>query len=168
MTTSRMPRRTLQRNKTRQETNKRRISESPDAAFVFWNNTQLIVRVSGVEWVKLPFFPITVTVNVPFDPFELVEMFRVAPFPLDTEPGVNVAEVRLGSPEMLNVIVLLLPRVVVTIPTDPFVPRLRVRLEGERLIEKSGDGGGATFTVTGMLTVCVLPPTVPVPVRTSV
>ena len=69
----------------------------------------MIVRVSGVEWVKLPLFPVTVTVNVPFGPVEFVEIFRVAPFPLVTEPGVNVAEVRLGNPEMLNVIVLLPP-----------------------------------------------------------
>ena len=116
----------------------------------------------------MAFCPVTVTVNVPFGPVEFAETFRFAPFPLVTEPGVNVAEVRLGNPEMLNVIVLLPPWAAVTTPTDPFAPRLTVRVEAERLIEKSGAGGGATLTVTGMLRVCVLLPTVPVPVTTSV
>jgi hypothetical protein len=59
--------------------------------------------------VKLPFFPVTVTTNVPFGPVELVEMLRVEPLPLVTKVGEKVAEVRLGSPEMLNVTVLLPP-----------------------------------------------------------
>ena len=116
----------------------------------------------------MPFVPVTATVNVPFGPVEFAETFRVAPFPLVAEPGVNVAEVRLGNPEMLNVIVLLPPWAAVTTPTDAFAPRLTVRVEAERLIEKSGVGGGATLTVTEMLRVCVLLPTVPVPVTTSV
>ena len=57
----------------------------------------------------MPFVPLTVTVKVPFGPVEFEEIFRVARFPLVTEPGVNVAEVRLGNPETLNVIVLLAP-----------------------------------------------------------
>jgi hypothetical protein len=68
----------------------------------------LIVRFSGVECVKLPLFPVTVTVNVPFGPPPgLAVIFKVEPFPLDAEGGVKLAEVRPGNPEMLKVTMLL-------------------------------------------------------------
>src|SRR5262249_15536044 len=84
------------------------------SAYLTCARSQLIVKLTFVEWLKLPLLPIMVSPNVPVEAVLLGEIVKVDPSGVVTGLALKLALVFLGNPLTLSVTELDLP---LTVPS---------------------------------------------------